>query len=170
MTKCPPQGALRRSEPPEVFWRDRVPRPSPRRENAAKRLTRAQTHYARACASSESLVAYEKKRGRKLGDLSFYFGTAWQASGGRVAEEGGGAAATEEGRRGGAGGYGRRSGVVTGVLIGSIIVSGTKRKGQNVPFSVPCRGEASRHLGKSGRSNTPWQTSCENSVQGGILQ
>ena len=27
-----------------------------------------------------------------------------------------------------------------------------------------------RYLGKSGRSNTPWHTSCENSVQGGILQ
>ena len=26
------------------------------------------------------------------------------------------------------------------------------------------------YLGKRGRSNTPWHTSCENSVQGGILQ
>ena len=77
--------------------------PSPGRENAAKRLTRAQTHYARACESGESFVAYEKKRGRKLGDLSFYFGTAWQASGGWVAEEGE--------RRGGDGrGLGWRSG------------------------------------------------------------
>lgn len=29
---------------------------------------------------------------------------------------------------------------------------------------------ALRYLGNSGRSNTPWHTSCENSVQGGILQ
>lgn len=28
----------------------------------------------------------------------------------------------------------------------------------------------SRHPGNRGRSNTPWHTSCENSVQGGILQ
>ena len=79
------------------------PRPSPRRENAAKRLTRAQTHNACACASGESLVAYEKKRGRKLGNLSFYFGTAWQASGGWMAEEGerrGGDGRGSEGRSG----------------------------------------------------------------------
>lgn len=35
------------------------------------------------------------------------------------------------------------------------------------PYAAPA---PRRYLGKSGRSNTPWHTSCENSVQGGILQ
>ena len=37
----------------------------------------------------------------------------------------------------------------------------------SVPYAAPA---LRRYLGKSGRSNTPWHTSCENSVQGGILQ
>lgn len=38
-------------------------------------------------------------------------------------------------------------------------------------FCAPCALLLrSRHPGNRGRSNTPWHTSCENSVQGGILQ
>ncbi len=43
-----------------------------------------------------------------------------------------------------------------------------KKKERGLLAALP--SFALRYLGNSGRSNTPWQTSCENSVQGGILQ